>query len=53
MKKERAGKSSAYLKLKRKLGDMDDDEDMLEDDGGDYRQQRSQTSLSLVRSVNS
>ena len=47
VKKERAGKSSAYSKLKRKLGAMDDDEDMLEDDGGDFRRQRSQTSLSF------
>ena len=35
VKKEKAGKSSAYSNLKRKLGDMEDDdenEDMPEDD---------------------
>lgn len=52
VKKEKAGKSSAYWKLKRKLVDLedDDDEDLFENDGGEYRRQTSQTSLSFSES---
>ena len=41
VKKEKAGKSSAYWKLKRKLVDLedDDDEDLFENDGGEFRRQ--------------
>jgi hypothetical protein len=45
-KKEKAGKSSAFVKLKRKFDDIDSDSD---DEDADTKSSKTQTAISLVK----